>query len=79
MKIGTTIGLALFGGGIILLIIYGMILGFEEAAQAMDFITITLVGLTSIGFLTLLVTIVIEQRKDTKKTMKHIKKEDLKP
>jgi len=79
MKTTTTIGLSLFGGGIILLIIYGIIQGFEELAQAMDFITIALSGIIIIGFLVLLVSIVMEQRKDTKKTMEHIKKEDLKP
>jgi uncharacterized membrane protein YesL len=79
MKTVTTIGLALFGGGIILLIIYGIIQGFEELTQAMDLITMTLSGIIIIGFLVLLGTIVIEQRKDTKKTMEHIKKEDLKP
>ena len=79
MKTGTTIGLALFGGGIILLIIYGIIQGFEELTQAMDLITMALSGIIIIGFLVLLSTIVIEQRKDTKKTMEHIKKEDLKP
>ena len=79
MKTGTTIGLGLFGGGIILIIIYGIIQGFEELTQAMDLITMFLLGIIIIGFLVLLATIVMEQRKDTKKTMEHIKKEDLKP
>jgi hypothetical protein len=79
MKTETTIGLALFGGSIILLIIYGMIQGFEELTQAMDSITIAISGIIIIGFIVLLVSIVMEQRKDTKKTMEHIKKEDLKP
>jgi len=79
MKTETTIGLALFGGGIILLIIYGIVQGFEELTQAMDLITMILSGVIIIGFIVLLVSIVMEQRKDTKKTMEHIKKEDLKP
>ncbi len=79
MKTETTIGLTLFVGGTILLIIYGIIQGFDELTQAMDTITMALVGIIFIGFLMLLAIIIIEQRKDTKKNMEHIKKEDLKP
>lgn len=74
-----TIGMILFFGGIGALIVYGLILGLEDIMESIDFITGFFIGLTIIGFLTLLVSIFIEQREDTKKTMKEIKKEDLKP
>ncbi len=79
MRNGKTIGLMLFLGGIILLMLYGFIQGFEEFMNAMDLITGVLLGLTLIGLLTLIISIILEQRKDTKETMKKIKKEDLKP
>jgi hypothetical protein len=74
-----TIGMILFFGGIGALIVYGLILGLEEIMGSLDFISGVFIGLTIIGFLTLLISIFIEQREDTKKTMKEIKKEDLKP
>lgn len=74
-----TIGMILFFGGIGALIVYGLILGLEEIMKSLDFISGVFIGLTIIGFLTLLISIFIEQREDTKKTMKEIKKEDLKP
>ena len=74
-----TIGMILFFGGIGALIVYGLILGLEEIMESLDIISGVFIGLTIIGFLTLLVSIFIEQREDTKKTMKEIKKEDLEP
>lgn len=79
MKNGKTIGMILFFGSIILLIGYGIILGFEEIMRSLDFVTGFLIGIMIIGFLTLLISIIIEQRKDTKETLKDIKKEDLEP
>jgi uncharacterized membrane protein len=79
MNNGKTIGMILFIGGIILLLVYGLYLGFEEIVQAMDLITGFLIGLTLIGFIVLIVSIVIEQRNDAKQMKKEIKEEDLKP
>jgi hypothetical protein len=79
MTNGKTIGLALFVVGIILLVIYGFYLGFEEIVASMDYITGFLVLLIILGLIILIASIVIEQRKDTKKMMKEIKKEDLEP
>ena len=76
---GKTIGLGLFIGGIILLLIYGIASGFEEIVQSMDIVSGILVGLTLLGLLVLIISIVFEQRKDTKETLKDIKKEDLEP
>lgn len=79
MSNGKTIGMVLFVGGIILLLSYGLYLGFEEIIQAMDLVTGFLIGLTLIGFIVLIISIVIEQRSDTKKMKQEIKEEDLKP
>jgi xanthine/uracil permease len=79
MNNGKTIGMTLFIGGIVLLIVYGIILGFEGFIEAIDFISGLLIGMILIGFLTLITSIYIEQKKDTKKTMEKIKKEDLEP
>jgi hypothetical protein len=74
-----TIGMILFFGGIGALIVYGLVSGLDEIIESLDLISGIFIGLTIIGFLTLLISIIIEQRNDTKKTMKDIKKEDLKP
>lgn len=79
MNNGKTIGMALFFGGIVLLIGYGFFQGFEELMQALDIVSGAFLGLTFIGLITLIVSIYLEQKRDTKETMKHIKKEDLKP
>ena len=79
MNNGKTIGMLLFFGGIISIIVYGLILGFNEIVQSFDLISGILTILIIIGFLLLLISIVIEQRKDTKETMKNVNKENLKP
>ena len=79
MNNGKTIGMILLFGGIVLLIGYGLFLGFEELMEALDFVSGFFIGLILIGLITLIVSIIIEQRKDTKETMKEIKKEDLEP
>jgi len=76
---GTTIGLLLLAAGIIIWIAYGLYLGFEEILNALDLITGVVAGLIVIGIITLIVSIVIEQRKDTKKMEEEISKEDLEP
>ena len=79
MNNGKTIGMILFFGGIILLLGYGLYLGFEEILASLNYITGFLVGIIFIGFITLIITIIFEQRKSTKQTLKDIKKEDLEP
>ena len=74
-----TIGMILFIGGIILLIAYGLYLGFEELINSLDLISEIFIGLIIIGLIVLIVSIIFEQRRDTKETMKDIKKEDLEP
>jgi Na+/H+-dicarboxylate symporter len=79
MSNGKTIGMALFVGGIILLIAYGLYLGFEELLEALDFLSGFFLGLIFVGIVVLIISIVIEQRRDTKKMMNEIDKEDLEP
>ena len=79
MKKGSTVGLILLVAGIIIWIGYGLYLGFDEIMQAIDLVTGFVVGLIIIGLIVLIVSIVIEQRKDTKKMKEEIKKEDLEP
>ena len=79
MDNGKTIGMILFIGGIILLIGYGLYLGFDEIMKSLDLITGLFLGIALIGLITLIISIILEQRHDTKQTMKKIKKEDLEP
>ena len=79
MDNGKTIGMILFIGGIILLLGYGLFLGFEELMNELDFVSGIFIGLIIIGLITLIISIFIEQKRDNKETMKDIKKEDLEP
>jgi len=79
MDNGKTIGMILFIGGIILLIGYGLYLGFDEIMESLNIITGLFFGITLVGLITLIISIILEQRHDTKQTMKKIKKEDLEP
>jgi uncharacterized membrane protein len=79
MNSGKTIGLGLFVAGIILLIAYGLYLGFEQLMEALDIVSGVLIGLILLGLIILIISIIMEQRKDTKEIMKDIKKEDLEP
>ena len=47
--------------------------------QALDLVTGFVIGLIIIGLIILFVSIVIEQRRGTKKMKEEIKKEDLEP
>ena len=76
---GKTVGMILFVGGIILLIAYGLYLGFGELMNSLDFISGFFIGLILIGLVVLIISIIIEQRKGTKENMEKIKKEDLEP
>ena len=79
MNNGKSIGMLLFFGGIVLLIGYGIFRGFEELMNALDLISGFFIGLIFVGLITLIVSIYFEQKRDTKETMKDIKKEDLEP
>jgi hypothetical protein len=77
MNNGKTIGMLLFFGGIILLIIYGFVLEFEELMSSLDLISGLLLGVIFLGLLVLIISIIIEQKKDTKETMKKINKKTM--
>ncbi len=79
MNNGKTVGMILFIGGIILLIAYAIFLGFEDLLKSLDFISGVFIGLILIGLVVLIISIIFEQKRDTKETMKDIKKEDLEP
>ena len=79
MNNGKTIGMILFVGGIILLIAYGLYLGFGELMESLDFISGLFIGIILIGLVVLIISIIFEQRRDTKENLKDIKKEDLEP
>jgi len=74
-----TIGLLMFVGGIILLIIYGLVQDFSAIIEALDIVSGAIIGIIILGLIVLIISIVMEQKKDTKETMKDIKKEDLEP
>ena len=76
---GTSAGIILLAIGIILWIAYGLYLGFEELMQALNIITGFIIGIILVGLIVLIISIVIEQRKDTKEIKEKINKEDLKP
>jgi low affinity Fe/Cu permease len=78
MNNGKTVGMVLFVGGIIILIAYGLFLGFQNI-ESIDYIIAIGAGAIIIGILTLLISIIIEQREDTKKMKEEISKEDLEP
>ncbi len=79
MSKGTLVGFSLLIGGILIWIAYGFYLGWDEIMKALDLVTGFVIGLIVIGLIVLFVSIVIEQRKDTKKMKEEIKKEDLEP
>lgn len=79
MSKGSLVGFSLLIGGIIIWIIYGFYLGWDEIMQALDIVTGFVIGLIVIGLIVLFGSILIEQRKDTKKMKEEIKKEDLEP
>ncbi|UCE38767.1 MAG: hypothetical protein JSW00_05930 [Thermoplasmata archaeon] len=76
---GATAGIILLVAGIIIWIAYGLYLGFEEIMQALDIVTGLVAGLILVGLIVLIVSIVIEQRRNTKEMKEKIKKEDLEP
>lgn len=75
----TSAGLLMIGVGIILWITYGLYLGFEEIMDAFDIVTGLVAGLILVGLGVLFISVIIEQRRETKKIREKIKKEDLEP
>ncbi len=76
---GITIGLLLLVTGIVIWIAYGLYIGFDEILSALNLVTGAVSGLIILGIVVLIVSVVIEQRKDTKEIESKLKKEDLEP
>ncbi len=80
MSKGKMIGLYLFFGGIILLILYGLLLFVQEVnIGAINAIIAIGVGAILLGVIVLIVSIIFEQSADMKKRKEEIKKEDFEP
>ena len=78
MKKTKTLGMSLFVLGITILILYGMYQGLQNI-ETIDYVILSGVVILVVGFLTLLMSIVIEQQRGKEKIKKEIKKEDLEP
>jgi hypothetical protein len=80
MSKGTTIGLAIFVIGIIILLGYGLYQGFENLSlENIDAVVAIGVGAIIIGLIALFISIIIEQQKGKKNMKEKISKEDLEP
>ena len=78
MDKGKTIGLYLFVGGIVLLLIYGLY-QFVKEIGGMNVIIAIGVGAMILGIIILLISLIFEQTSDMKKRKEEIKKEDFEP
>ena len=74
-----TIGLLLFIGGIVLLLIYGVYQGMDEVLKSINLVTGVLGGVTIIGLIILIISIIVEQQRNKKENLSKISKEDLEP
>jgi fucose permease len=79
MKKGVILGLGIFALGLLVIIIYGLIQGFNDIVGAMDLITGLATGLIMVGLIVLFISVLIEQQKGKKEMNEKIKKEDLEP
>jgi len=78
MSTGKTIGLFLFFGGILLLLVYGLYQIVQEISGIDPFIAVG-AGAILIGVIVLIISILFEQSDDMKKRKQEIKKEDFEP
>jgi hypothetical protein len=76
---GKSIGMALFGGGIVLLVVYGLYLGFSDLLDSLDVVAGFFTAMVLVGLVILVVSIIFEQRRDAKKMRESLREEDLKP
>ena len=80
MSKGKLIGLYLFFGGILILILYGLLLFIQEVnIGAINAIIAIGIGAILLGVIVLIVSIIFEQSSDMKKRKEEIKKEDFEP
>jgi hypothetical protein len=79
MKNITIAGLLFLFGGIVIWILYGLYLGFEEIMQSLNLVTIFIGGLIIIGILVIFVSVIIDRYRETEEIKEKISKEDLEP
>ena len=80
MSIGKQVGLFLFFGGILLIIVYGLYLFFQEVSiGGVDAIIAIGAGAILLGIIVLVISIIFEQSRDMEKRKEEIKKEDFEP
>ena len=79
MTNGKNIGMALFVGGIVLLSAYGLSLGYQDLVTSLDVVAGFFVGMILIGLIILIVSIIFEQRRDSKRMQEELREEDLRP
>ncbi len=79
MKKGVLLGLGIFVAGLLVIILYGLVKGFNDIAGAIDLITGLATGLIIIGLIVLFISVLIEQQHGKKEMKEKIKKEDLEP
>ncbi|GEM_PF-43863 len=79
MEKWTSVGLVMIAIGILLWIAYGLYLGFEDIMDILDVVTGFVAVLIVVGVYILFISVIIEQRRETKKMREKIKKEDLEP
>ncbi|HDM66970.1 MAG TPA: hypothetical protein ENG62_01105 [Thermoplasmatales archaeon] len=79
MEKSTTIGLLLFIGGLVLLFIYGIYQGMNEILKSINLVTGALGGVTILGLIILIISIIVEQQRNKKENLSKISKEDLEP
>ena len=79
MTNGKSTGMILFVGGIVLLIIYGLYLGISDLLEALDIIAGLIISMILVGFVILVLSIILEQRRETKKMQEKLREEDLRP
>ena len=78
MKIGKWVGLSLLGGGILLLLFYGLYHLMINISGIDSIIAIGIIAIV-LGSIILIIAVIAEQVLDMKEEKKKIKKEDLEP
>lgn len=79
MKKGVILGLGTFALGLLIIILWGLLQGFNDIVKSMDLITGLATGLIMVGLIVLFISVLIEQQHGKKEMKEKIKKEDLEP
>ena len=79
MKNITIAGLLFLFGGIVIWILYGLYLGFEEIMQSLNIAILFVIGLIIIGIIMIFISVIVDRYHETEEIKEKISKEDLKP